>query len=125
MSSCKKLKFDCTLSEQLLQNKQTIDPGTCGPKNILLVEASRKDRDTTDTNTALLERVWILSRPPINLKDPTPTVSARRLQVARAILDGDFDGDDKNRCPPAPPCPGGDSESSARGSRSSTRSLCA
>ncbi|RZF49175.1 hypothetical protein LSTR_LSTR008461 [Laodelphax striatellus] len=124
MSSCKKLKFDCTLSEQIAQQKIVKEPGSCGPKNILLVEASRRDRDTTDTNTALLERVWILSRPPINLKDPTPTVSARRLQVARAILDGDFQKDEGNRCPPAPPCPGGESESSARGS-TSTRSLCA
>ncbi|XP_075210669.1 uncharacterized protein LOC142318022 [Lycorma delicatula] len=123
MSGCKKLRFDCSLSEQLEQLNKPPDGRSCGPKNILIVEGSREDRQLSETNTALLERVWILSRPPLNLKDPQPTVSARRVQVVRSILDGEFQKEAEKKCPENPPCKESSSQGSTKASSKSVSML--
>lgn len=53
-----------------------------------VVQASRYDRDSTPAGPAVVEHVWIMSRPPKLGRGVEPTVSARRTYVMLTHIQG-------------------------------------
>lgn len=77
-----KAKRGAPLEDPQLNTDFTYNLDSC------VVQGSRNDRDTTATGQAVVERVWITSRPPRLGKGVEPTVTARRAYVMLTHVQG-------------------------------------
>lgn len=64
------------------------DASETDERDILVVSGSENDESNTTNEEVIMTRVWDKVRPPENILERSPVVSARQLQLIRAQIYG-------------------------------------